>query len=636
MHAGDRIGGWGTVHPDNAGIGLDDDLRAALRAADFLEGGPAARAGRQAAAAHPAAAPDHRRVAHLIPGTAPGPHAWKRAWRDVLTRESARTTRSGLGWALTSLAGGRFPALDVLEIGCERLRLSRVAYDGDGRGPATRPLADSAWGEFTHGGRHAASPEPPAERLRRLFLLAGGTGPADADVADPLGRALHTFVRATPLGAVPLLVVVRAAGWRPVEQAAGTLCPEAVPVLRLRLPAHWPEGPGDLIDALPLRHAIWLAAADIDGTSGTVGLVRRPLFPAGSRTGDQAGGEPGNVVRVPVAAPPDGATTGESSAVVVSAGPGEPAARWRPVRADRLELPPGSRAALHYRLCGPDRVDLAFEGHHEPETTPWTVLAQTTPRRLSRPRTVDLVLAVEVAGPQTGGGAAVEERLQEAAAVVAAVRHAVGGGDTLRVGLIGYRDHAPLDRPYDSDPIVHRLGMAAAQTAERALAGWHHSTLRHDFATGLEHVPHELAARRHLWRPDSHRVLLVIGSRPPHPRAAPPQVLRRSAAVRICPDRIEWESVLDDVRHYDGVSCVAVVDEPAWMDRLEGEPHLARWADRAWDLFGADGRFTAGHDPRRIASAVTAPALCLPEDGAPIRLVVPDGASAEWLHEAAG
>ncbi|MDI9885138.1 hypothetical protein QMZ92_12210 [Streptomyces sp. HNM0645] len=625
------------MHPDHAATGLDDELRAALRAADVLEGGPASRAGRQGAEAPPA--PDHRRVAHLVPGTdtPSAPRAWKRAWRDVLAGESARTTRSGLGWALTSLAGGRFAALDVLEIGCERLRLSRVAYGGDGRGPAARPLADSAWGDLTAGATdHPCSPALPAERLRRLFLLAGGTGPAAADVTGSLGRALRTFVRGTPLGADPLLVVVRAAGWRPVEQAADVLCPEAAPVLRLRLPAHWPADPGDLTDALPLRRALWLAAADIDGTSGTVGLVRRPLFPAGSRTGDPVGGDPGAVVRVPVAAPPDGATTGASAAVVVSADPGEPPARWRPVRADRIELPPGSRAALHYRLRGPDRVDLAYDGHHEPETAPWAALAHTTPRRLSRPRPVDLVLAVEVAGPQAGGGTAVEERLQEAAAVVAAVRHAVGGGDTLRVGLIGYRDHAPLDRPNDSDPIVHRLGMTTAQNAERALAGWHHSALRHDFATGLEHVPHELAARRHLWRPDSHRVLLVVGSRPPHPRAAPPQVLRRSAAVRICPDRVEWEAALYDARHYDGVSCVAVVDEPAWMDHLEGEPHLARWADRAWDLFGADGRFTAGHDPHRVASAVTAPALCLPEDGAPIRLVVPDGASGEWLHEAAG
>ncbi|MFE7778199.1 hypothetical protein ACFU5O_30745 [Streptomyces sp. NPDC057445] len=569
-------------------------------------------------------------MAHLVADRdpAPGPQAWSRAWHEVLAGESARTTRAGLGWVLTSLAGGRLPALDLLEIGCERLRLSRVTYDGAVAGPDAQPLADAAWCDLA-----PAASALPAERLPRLFLLAGGAGSVPADVAAPLRRALRSFVRETPHHFGPLVVVVRAAGWRPVERAAETLQEEVAPLLRLRLPAHWPRTPDDLTTGLPLRRTVWLTGARVDGASGTVGLVRRALFPAGSRTGDPHDTCP--AVQVPVTAPPDGATTGESVAAVVSAGRDEPPSRWRPVRLDRLELPPGSRATLRYRLRGPGRVELRYDGHHEPETSPWTSLAHGTPRRLSRPRPVDLVLALEIAGPQAGGGTAVEERLQEAAAVVTAVREAVGSGDTLRVGLIGYRDHAPLDRPYDSDPIVHRVGMSTAQVAEQALSGWHHSTLRHDFATGLEHVPHELTGWRHLWRPDSHRVLLVVGSRPPHPRSRPPQVLRRSAPVRICPDRLEWEAALEAVRHHDGVACVAVVDEPAWMDHLEGEPHLARWADRAWDLFGAEGRFTAGHDPRRIAAAVAAPALCLPEDGVPIRLVVPDG-DGEWLHAAAG
>ncbi|MFJ8988916.1 hypothetical protein ACIRQH_00815 [Streptomyces sp. NPDC102279] len=432
------------------------------------------------------------------------------------------------------------------------------------------------------------------------------------------------------------MLLVRAAGWPLVEQAAESLRADDEPVLRLRLPVHWPETPDDLFARLPLRHSVWLAGAHVDGVSGTVGLVRRVLFPAGSRLSDPTDTAGGPVVRVSVAAPPGGAAVGQSVAAVVSAGREEPPSHWRPLRADRLELPPGARAVLRYRLIGPDRVDLRYDGRHEAETTPWAALAFHTPRRLSRPRPVDLVLAVEIAGPQADGGVAVDERLQEAAAVVAAVRVAVGDENTLRVGLIGYRDHAPLDRPHHSDPVVHRMALSNPRAAEQALGGWHRNPLRHDFATGLEHVPHELSSWRDAWRPDSHRVLLVIGSRPPHPQSRPPQVLRRGAAVRICPDRLEWEVALRSVRHYDGVSCVAVVDEPTWMDRLAGEPHLAQWADRAWDLFGAEGRFAAGHDPRSIASVVAAPALGLPEDGTPIRLVVSDGAGADWLPAAVG
>ncbi|MDF3301353.1 vWA domain-containing protein [Streptomyces tropicalis] len=405
-------------------------------------------------------------------------------------------------------------------------------------------------------------------------------------------------------------------------------------LLGLRLSAHWPGSPDDLTASAPLRSTVWLAAAHVDGASGTVGLVRRPLFPAGSRPDGR--GSAGPVAGVPVTAPPRGATTGESVAAVVCGGPGEPPSRWRPLRLDRIALPPGRRATLSYTLRGRGRVDLHHDGPHEPEPSSWTALASQAPRQLSRPRPVDLVVAVEVAGPQADGGTAVEERLQEAAAVVTAVRDAVGGEDTLRVGLIGYRDHAPLDRPHDRDPVVHRVELSAAPDAERALAGWRPHPLRHDFATGLEHVPRELADRRHLWRGDSHRVLLVFGSRPPHPRARPPRVLRRGAAVRICPDRLEWRDELDAARHYERVACVAVVDEPHWMDDLQGEPHLAQWADHAWEAFGAEGRFTAGHDPRLIASAVAAPALCRPADGAPIRLVVADGAAGDWQHPAAG
>jgi len=629
---GHRIGGGGTVQPNIGESRAESDLLAALRAADVLDTGPAARMGHDHTGAGTLpAAPDHRRVAHLIagPDSPSAPRAWQRAWREVLTAESAGTTRSGLGWALTSLACARFPALDVLEIGCERLRLSRLAHDTYGAGTDLRTLVESAWDEL-----EPAASALPVDRIERLFLLAGGAGGAPADVTAPLHRALRVFVRETPHRAGPLMLVVRAAGWRPVEQAAEELREEVVSLVRLRLPAHWPRTPDDLTTGLPLRHTIWLAGAHVDGTSGTVALVRRPLFPAGSRIGEPT--DAGPVVQVPVTAPPDGATTGESVAAVVSAGRDEPPSRWHPVRVDRLELPPGSRAVLRYRLRGPGQVEFQYDGHHAPETAPWTSLAHGMPRRLSRPRPVDLVLAVETAGPRSDGGTAVEERLQEAAAVVTAVRDAVGGGDALRVGLIGYRDHAPLDRPHDSDPIVHRVGMSTAKAAEQALAGWHHSALRHDFATGLEHVPYELTGWRHVWRPDSHRVLLVVGSRPPHPRSRPPQILRRGAAVRICPDRLEWEAALAAVRDHEGLACVAVVDEPSWMDHLEGEPHLARWAGRAWGLFGADGRFTAGHDPRLVASAVAAPALCLPEDGAPIRLVVSDGASGDWLHTAAG
>ncbi|MFE2509986.1 hypothetical protein [Streptomyces naganishii] len=623
------------------------DLRAALRVADQLTAGPGARDTEGATNAEyedgnsgRAIPPVGHRVAALaaaLPaagtGAGPTPGAWRSAWQDVLAEERARLSRAGLGWVLTRLAAGVFPALDLLEVGCERLRLTRLAYAPAATGPEVIRLAESAWTEPA-----PASGVLPPERAARLFLLAGGAGHATAGLGEALHKSLAAFVRGAHRddAAGPLLLAVRATGWQPLERAAEAVREESGALLCLRLPAGWPTAPDDLVAALPLRTTVWLAAARVDGGSGTVGLVRRPLFAAGTRADDHHAGP---MVHVPVTAPPPGAAgaAGDGSvAAVVTAGPEEPPSRWQALRVDRLELPPGSRSTLRYELRGRHRVELHHDGPHESEPTPWAVLASGTPRRLSQPRPVDLMVAVEIAGPQVDGGTAVEERLQEAAAVVDAVSEAVGAEDTLHVGLLGYRDHDPLHRAGEHEPVVHRFGMATAPDAVRGLAAWRPCPLRHDFATGLEHVPHELAAWRHLWRPGSHRVLLVVGSRPPHPRTRPPQVLRRGAAVRICPDRLDWHADLAAARHYDGLACVAVVDEPVWMEDLAGEPHLAHWAADAWGAFGTEGRFTAGHDPRLIAAAVVAPALCLPPDGAPIRLVVADGTAGEWQQAVAG
>ncbi|MFE1440531.1 hypothetical protein [Streptomyces sp. NPDC058739] len=608
---------------------LAADLRAALRVADHLAAGPG---GEDGGGDSPKAIPPlGQQVVALVAGSGPQPtrYDWRSAWQGVRAEEYSRLTRAGLGWALTRFASGLFPALDILEVGCERLRLSRLAHAPSAAVPELIRLAESSWTAVAP----AAGVLPP-ERTVRLFTLAGGAQHAPAGVDKALREALAAFVRAGRRDTTcPLLLAVRATGWEPVERAAEAVRTEAGALLSLRLAEGWPMAPEDLVAELPLRATVWLAAARVDGGSGAVGLVRRPLFPAGSRADGRTAGP---VVHVPVTAAPYDVTGGESVAAVVTAGHDEPPSRWQPLRVDRLQLPPGSRATLSYALHGHQHVELRHAGHHSPEPTPWAHLAAATPRQLPRPRPLDLMVAVEIAGPLGDGGTAVEERLQEAAAVVTAVQDAVGTEDTLRVGLIGYRDHDPLHRAGENDPVVHRLGMSAAPDAVQVLASWRPSPLRHDFATGLEHIPRELSGWRHLWRPGSQRVLLVVGSRPPHPPVRPPQVLRRGAAVRICPDRLDWRTELEEARHYDGLACVAVVDEPFWMDHLAGEPHLAHWANHAWGEFGTEGRFTAGHDPRVIAAAVAAPALSLPQDGPPIRLVVADGAAGDWEQAAAG
>ncbi|MFD9443065.1 hypothetical protein ACFWBR_34135 [Streptomyces sp. NPDC060006] len=629
------------MQSNNGVVSGTADLQAMLRVADLLGGGPVA-CGEETSGDSGGNGPEppdrHETAQQLSPaGPVPAPGAWRAAWAAVLAEERVDRREAGLGWVLTRLASGAFPAVDVLEIGCERLRLSRLTCGSGDGGPQAVSLAERPWSELPS----VAAVLPP-ERTRRLLLLAGTDRDTPAGhltaIHTTVQEVLHTaasgFLRAAYRDeTVPLVLAVRAAGWQPLERTAEALQTTSHAQLCLRLPAYWPMAPDDLSAELPLPATLWLAAAHLDGPSGTVGLVRRPLFPAGSRAGERRATGP--VVQVPVSAPPPGAATGESVAAVVHATAEEPADRWRPVRLDRLVLPPGSTTTLRYSLRTGHRLELDCESHHAPESTDWADLAATTARQLSQPYPVDLLLAVEVAGPQADGGTVGEERLQEAAAVVTAVQDALADEDTLRVGLIGYRDHDPLHRPGDHDPIVHRVGMCTAADAARVLASWRPYPLRHDFATGLEHLPGEIHAWRRLWRTDSHRVLLTIGSRPPYPHVRPPRVVQRGAPVRICPDRLDWQSELRAARHYEDIACLAVVDEPAWMDDLQGEPHLVSWAHRAWHAFGAEGRFSAGHDPKRIASAVTAPALCPPHHGAPIRLVVADGPAGDWRHATA-
>ncbi|WP_208865852.1 hypothetical protein [Streptomyces zinciresistens] len=607
-----------------------------LRVADLLRGGPVPH-GTGDADGGPTPPDRHEAARTLCPGDPePAPGAWRAAWADVLAEDRASLSRAGLGWVLTRLASGAVPGVDLLEVGCERLRLSRVTCDAAESGPRTPRITERSWSELP-----LMSAVLPAERARRLLLLAGAGPQGAAAPTASLGTALHDALCTALAGvlraasrdeAVPLVLAVRAAGWQPLERAAESVRADSGALLCLRLPAHWPAAPDDLTAELPLPSTVWLAAAHGDGGSAAVGLVRRPLFPAGSRAGDRA--PAGRDVEVAVSAPPAGA--GPAVAAVVRGPAGEPAVDWRPVRMDRLALAPGSGTTLAYSLHAGHRVELRCAARHEPEATAWADLAAATARQPVQPYPVDLLLAVEIAGPRADGGGVVEARLREAAAVVTAVRAAVGDEPGLRVGLFGYRDHDPLHRPGDHDPVVHRVGMCTAAEAVRVLASWHPHPLRHDFATGLEHLPGEIRAWRHLWRADSHRVLLTVGSRPPHPPARPPRVVQRGAPVRICPDRLDWQSELRAARRHEDIVCLAVVDEPAWMGDPRAEPHLTQWAQYAWHAFGAEGRFSAGHDPERIAAAVTGPALCPPHGGTPVRLVVAGGPAGDWHHAVAG
>ncbi|MER5435465.1 hypothetical protein [Streptomyces sp. NPDC002588] len=549
---------------------------------------------------------------------------WRKALRRAADSAKRNSRTQGLGWLSTALVGGELDAVTVTEIGCEKVRVSRLSCGTDDGLPHTSVLCETEW-------RTAAADGALDDDslLRHLFELARET-PTARDVADALDRALGRSARHDD---PPLVVAVRAAGWARVEEAtalAGALRPA---VLRLCLPVGWPrQGPLDLLAGAPLRRTLWFVAARVDDSSGAVGLARQALFRAGS-TGsarpDAGGSSP--VAGVQVGQPPSASGAPQRhSAFVVTARPADAPTAWLPVRADRVALPAAGGTTLRYRLDAPGSLRLLYDGGHEPETTAWPLVVRDLPRGQSAPRPVDLVVAVETAVRRGHGAAQLAERLRQARAVISATAAAVPHADGLWVGLIGYRDHQPLAGPGDRTPIHYRAGLRPAGEAARELAGWEHSQLHHDFATGLEHVPGELLGWHAQWRPGSLRVLLVVGARPPHPYGRPPQAVRRRAPVRVCPDRLDWESALAALHSRQQLRCLALVDPPAWMDG-DTEPLVAEWARHAWAQFGRQGCFAVADGTEPVVRTLLTSVRPAGDGAAPSMLVAAAGPADAWL-----
>ncbi|GGX44505.1 hypothetical protein [Streptomyces fructofermentans] len=627
-----------TQHNSGAPTGTDD-LTAAAQVAVALH---ALRDGAGTPPIDPSFELAERTFGRQLPGfERHSATAWRTALGRAEARRGERRRTRGLGWLSTALVGGEINAATVVEIGCEKVRVSRLWCGADDGLPDTTLLFEAEWNgdhaDVPDGSRKTReTPETRAgeNRIGHLFAIARGIRTSE-DIGDAVDRALRSAPLPRPAPArtsEPLVVVVRAAEWTAVEDAAARVDALRPAILWLRLPVGWPRhGPVDLLDGAPLRRALWFVATRVDGSTGAVDLARTPLFPAGSTSAGpgSADGQP-PVAEVRVARPPSAGAPARHSAFVVTARPADEPADWLPVRADRVVLPVGAQTTLRYRLDAPGRMGLLFDGAHDPETTPWHLVVRHLPRRLYAPQPVDLVVAVETAGRRGDGEAQLADRLKRAQAVISATDAAVPDAHALRVGLIGYRDHRPLAGPGDRTPIHYSAGLRDAEAAARLLADWQHSPLHHDFATGLEHVPDELHTWHRQWRPDSLRVLLVVGARPPHPYGRPPQAVRRRARVRVCPDRFDWESSLAVLRHQQELRCLALVDPPDWMAE-DAEPLVAEWARRAWTHFGRQGFFTVGDSPERVVETLLSSTRRSGDGTPPPMLVGAAGPSESWL-----
>src|SRR5262249_54836603 len=150
--------------------------------------------------------------------------------------------------------------------------------------------------------------------------------------------------------------------------------------------------------------------------------------------------------------------------------------------------------------------------------------------------------------------------------------------------LLGYEDHQ-IDREGSQVPLtrlVRRQRLDAPEEALRTLRTWTASPRRHEFASALEEA---LALLEGIgWRPGSRRVLLTVGSGPPHPHK------EQRARAFPCPNQPNWQALLEDERRRGDLRCLAVTERERWFDEPRLEPTLRQRIADAWAELGRTQR----------------------------------------------
>ena len=510
-----RMLGGRTVRRTETAALPDDPTTAQLRAAVRL-----ARVWQ--AVRGPAATPDGRALAENLMARVIGDEEWRTAENAVYEEERAAHGPRGLHRTLARLSDDRQRELTLVDVDVEGVAVIRVPARPDPSGREARPPRHATWQQLLAA---AGLPSLPADPVRRLFTLAGGV-PRDpqggADAAH-LAEALVTRLREPdhPRDRSPVLVM-HAAGWPVLEEVCALARPRLRPLALVRLPAA-----GDL-----------------------------PVPSAAARPRDHD---------VPLPLP--------YRAPILPTGPADPDAAPRPWR--RPPLPP--IAAPHVDPPGPGRVRLDAPGALPAEGVgSWQHLSAALRRRPACPWPVDLVCAVEMP-PGPGAVGSFQQRIDAVGAVVAAAHTMLGGGEALRVGLIGYG----CDDLSPTAPAVRRGVPDRTPRVPEPLGA------ARDFEAFWEHVPEELAAWP--WRAGSRRVLLTVGSRPPRPVGPPDREALSGLRAR-------------------GVVCLVLYDRSGRAE--EGADGSGRWRS-----LGADGLFTAGADPAEVAETVTGPCGIRPVPG---------------------
>lgn len=568
------------------------------------------------------------RLARLARGAPPTAAAIRAAIAEIDREEPPMaTTMAGVSFALTRLVGGESDAIAFVEIGRDAVSVETLVADDLGVA-ARKPGGESL-------GWESVLPVLPADAGLSWLRLAGGIGVSvetrhDPDPASPqmavVGAPRHVAGRPPSLADPALLaealeqsmrhVLTRlmagaGAGLRRGQEREDSIPPRQgrarLDTILVRRTAHWPlleraavqaraalhpvaeiAAPlpaGTLVDLVdevarraPLRYAYDLILVAVDPVSGAVKHETCPLFAAGTAVMPH-----GRQVATVAVMPPAHASA--KLALPIVARRGTDLATRPLVQLAAMDGAAVAPTRLQVRLNGPGQLSVRGIPGLLPRAEAvagWPGSYTGLPRRLPRALALDLILLVELGGSAATVAARVD--------LARSLADSFASSAAARIAVVGYRDHfgrhrvdAPLPDP---EALVVGCGMSRGAGLRSAFArsGWWQAVpVNDDHAAPLEDALYMIGRPDWAWRPGARHVLLVVGSRPPHP----PKADTQGSVIQPCPHRFRWWDILLRLRSEQAVECLAVVDGPGAV-----EP-VSDYADGAWKQLGAQGSFVA-------------------------------------------
>jgi hypothetical protein len=583
------------------------------------------------------------RLSNLVRGGPPLAHELEQAEVefDAGTGQPVGASALGLGFTLSRLVAGEIDAIEFVEIATDAVSMQTLV---------TNELCVPV-----RAGTGASYPWPglvplPADDDLRLLRLAGGVGGSEADdPADPAALvgagegAVRQAVRrrlqdtmaairaARPAGGLDgapgwirarldTVLVRRTAGWPLLEATATAARSVLLPVAELT-----GRGAGtlaDIVDAAgrlaPLRYGYDLMLAKVDRRTGEVRPDPWPLF------------QPGTVIRrhdrptesAYVMTPPAAA---DRLALPVVMRRGPDAAGWPVVGIATMPGSTPGTTQLQVRLHAPGQVSF----HARPDVVSddgaaysWPELLAQLPGSVPGEMAVDLLLLVELGGEPD----VVARRVALAADAVSRLE-----GAGTEIAVAGYRDHFHSYVPSAAagrNRLVVGCGLGPPGGARSLLARrdlWQAAEVGDDYAAPLEDALHWIEREGLAWRRDARHLLVVLGSRPPHPGDGNDHANPKAA---VCPYHHTWRDILGRLRRHHVVTCVAVRPEAEGLSLARGD------AEHAWREFCAEGYFS----PLEASSAdelLAAIGLAGGDNGSRLSLAVRGGRSSSQ-HGRAG